>query len=219
MLNISGTAGKDNISVTQLRTHLLQVSVGFNGKTLSPFAMANFRRIVVYAGAGDDTVKIDVSRPAEIHGEAGNDTLTGGGGYDELFGDDGNDTLNGGGGNDILVGGAGNDTLNGGKGRDILIGGTGSDTLNGNEDDDILIGGSTTMDSNQAALEAVLATWGSNASFPSRISSLSGQINSSTVIDDGAKDKLDGGTGRDWILDYLLTDTIVNFTIGQDKKN
>ena len=48
-----------------------------------------------------------------LEGFAGNDTLQGGGGIDELIGGDGNDTLRGGGGADYLIGGAGNDIIDG----------------------------------------------------------------------------------------------------------
>ena len=95
MLSISGTTRGDSVVVNQLRTHLLLVDVVFNGRHLGPFSMANFRDIVGYMGAGNDSVQINMSRPAILHGEAGNDRLLGGGGYDVLFGDDGNDTLSG----------------------------------------------------------------------------------------------------------------------------
>ena len=83
-----------------------------------------------------------------------------------------------------------------------------------------MIGGTTAYDNNTAALDSILTTWNnSRATFPARVSSLSGQINSSTVFDDGARDRLDGGANRDWYLDYLLTDTLVGFNPQQDKKN
>jgi Ca2+-binding RTX toxin-like protein len=153
-----------------------------------------------------------------LHGEAGNDRLIGGGGYDELYGESGNDTLSGNGGNDILVGGAGRDSLSGGNGLDLLISGLGVDSLSGGNGDDILIGGRTAHDENHAALATIMASWYANAPFQSRVNSLSGRINSSTVFDDGARDRLDGGAGRDWYIDYLLADTHVGVT-SADKKN
>ena len=81
---------------------------------------------MLIAGAGDDT----------LIGGAGNDQLEAGTGDDEVMGGDGNDTLdgsfgndmlNGGSGNDILVGGAGDDDLTGGDGNDIMRGGAGAD--------------------------------------------------------------------------------------------
>lgn len=70
-----------------------------------------------------------------IHGEEGNDNITGGIGNDTLYGDEGNDVLNGGSGDDILDGGLGNDTLIGGEGDDTYIfnKGYGKDIIDNNE--------------------------------------------------------------------------------------
>jgi Ca2+-binding RTX toxin-like protein len=56
-----------------------------------------------------------------IHGDAGNNTLTGTNAADLISGEDGNDRLSGGGGNDILLDGAGTDTLLGGAGADVFV--------------------------------------------------------------------------------------------------
>ena len=44
-----------------------------------------------------------------------------------------------------------------------------------------------------------------------RIANLSALVNATTVIDDGARDVLSGDGGRDWILDYLLAETLIGF--------
>lgn len=163
-----------------------------------------------------------MARPSSLHGEASNDRLNGGGGFDEIFGEEGNDTLNGNGGNDVLVGGIGADTLSGGNDRDLLIGGLGVDKVSGGAGDDILIGGTTSHDTNRAALAVIMASWGAVGSgnlFANRISALSPLLNSTTIQNDGVKDKLEGGTGSDWYLDYLLADTLVGFSSKTDKKN
>ena len=72
---------------------------------------------LVDAGGGNDTVL--VRGAAFVDGGAGDDritSLTNQGGI--LFGNAGNDTVTGGGGIDTLIGGAGTDTLNGGHGND-----------------------------------------------------------------------------------------------------
>jgi Ca2+-binding RTX toxin-like protein len=222
ILNITGTAGIDTITVNQIRTYLLQVNVTMNGKTTGPYSVGNFRSIVVYAGAGNDTVTINIALPTLIHGEAGSDRLTGGGNYDEIYGDDGNDTLNGANGNDLLLGGAGSDTLIGGGGSDIMIGGTGIDKVSDSTGDNILIGGTTDMDNNHAALQAAIATWSSSDTFQARMARMGTLINAATVHDDNSRDTLDGGrshTGHDWFLDYLAKDQILNFISTKDKKN
>lgn len=72
-----------------------------------------------------------------LHGDGGNDNLTGGAGDDMLFGGIGNDTLNGNDGDDILDGGEGNDFLFGGLGNDTYRFGIGydSDIIEDNDGD------------------------------------------------------------------------------------
>jgi Ca2+-binding RTX toxin-like protein len=110
--------------------------------------------------------------------------------------------------------------LSGGKHRDVMIGGLGVDSLRGDQGDDILIGGTTDHDTNRVALDQIMATWSHpKDSFSTRIGKLSPLLNGTTVNDDGSRDRLEGGTQRDWYLDYLLADTIVGFSSSQDKKN
>jgi Ca2+-binding RTX toxin-like protein len=238
-LSIEGTDANDTITVTQLRSYRLLLQVVMNGVNRGSFSMANYQSIVVYAGAGDDTVTIKPGMQSFVHGEAGNDKLTTGAGYDELFGgpdndtlnsgagndylqgDDGNDSLIAGSGNDVLLGGIGNDSLNGGTGRDVLIGGLGVDQVSGGTGDDILIGGTTAHDNNRNALDQIMAIWGSTQTYPNRVNGLIPFLNAGTVMDDGATDRLDGGADRDhdWFFDFLATDTIVNFNAKYDRKN
>ena len=100
-------------------------------------------RIVAFGGAGDDDIQVagNISLPAWLYGEAGNDRLKGGAS------------------NDVLLGGAGDDFLAGDSGRDLLIGGTGADRILGNAGDDILIAGTTDFDANEAALALIMQEW------------------------------------------------------------
>ncbi len=84
----------------------------------------------VYGTAGNDSL-IGGAGPDEIDGLGGDDTLLAGAGTDYLFGGTGSDDLRGEDGNDQLFGGAGNDTLNAGLGADTLVGGAGDDSLDG----------------------------------------------------------------------------------------
>ncbi len=76
-----------------------------------------------------------------LAGSLGDDTISGGGGNDQLWGDlmlrvDGNmDTF----GHDRLLGGGGNDTLNAGSGNDYVDGGAGRDRLFAGGGDDRII--------------------------------------------------------------------------------
>src|SRR5262249_10095570 len=124
-LVVFGSDGNDTITVNP--TTAAAVTVVINGAALagSPFDLSAFPggRIIVFAFDGTDIVQTPGPRSAEIHGGAGNDSLTGGSGDDILFGDDGNDSLSGGAGNDVLVGGLGRDNLAGGARVDLPIGG------------------------------------------------------------------------------------------------
>lgn len=93
------------------------------------------------AGAGNDTVT-GSDGADEIHGDAGRDVLSGGKGEDKLYGGGHADALSGGAGADTVLGGKGDDALSGGKGRDLLKGGFGDDVLNGHSGNDKLVGGS-----------------------------------------------------------------------------
>ena len=88
--------------------------------------------------------------PANVFGDAGDNSLMGGTGSDRLYGGSGNDSfdagngddiLYGNGGNDVFVAGAGHDQLYGGSGNDTFSGGSGNDVLYGNGGNDILVGG------------------------------------------------------------------------------
>jgi hypothetical protein len=117
-------------------------------------------------------------------------------------------------------GGGGGDMLIGGGNRGILVGGVDEDRLIGNGGDDILIGGSTTHDSNYAALDAIMAEWSSGNSYALRVAHIRGTtpggangslfFDSSTVLDDGAVDRLTGSAGVDWFLANLLEDEITD---------
>jgi Ca2+-binding RTX toxin-like protein len=197
------------------------------------------KSVELHGGSGDDYLFGGAGRDS-LFGEDGNDRLYGGKGNDKLFGGSGSDSLYGGAGNDalqgefgndslfgeaghdLLLGGFGDDGLFGGSGRDILIGDRGADRLLGQNDDDVLVGGATIYENNDAALGAILAEWTSRRPFGARVNSMAALLNPSSVIDDGARDELRGEGGRDWLLDFALSDSIVGFngrlTTG-DRKN
>jgi Ca2+-binding RTX toxin-like protein len=82
--------------------------------------------------SGTTALNIDISAVKAfdvyfLDGNAGNNLIVGGIGYDHITGNAGNDTLLGGAGYDDLYGGDGDDILQGGTGYDQLVGGEGSD--------------------------------------------------------------------------------------------
>lgn len=176
-------------------------------------------------GRGNDSLSGDAGKDTLIgnggndwlSGGDGNDVLIAGSGHDQVFGDDGNDILHGNGGADALLGGLGNDTVFGGSGRDLAIGGEGRDRLFGQGDDDILIGGSTDVDEDAQALADIVAEWRSGAD----VEGLAAFLNDGSVFDDGERDELIGGSGRDWYLDFEDADSIIGFNRSRrgDRKN
>jgi Ca2+-binding RTX toxin-like protein len=102
--------------------------------------VANTALIRIFGRGGDDQLSLNEANGAlpraEIFGEGGNDTLTGGSGNDTLDGGPGNDILLGKGGADILRGGDGNDTMTGGDGDDLVFGEAGDDRMIWNPGDD-----------------------------------------------------------------------------------
>lgn len=159
-LDVSGTAGADDILVTDAGTPG-QVRAVVNGVVTQTVPATRLRTVNVNAGDGNDRVRVEVgpSVRVTIDGGAGNDTLIGGAaaelflggaGNDEVHAMDGNDTMYGGSGddilhayagNDLMVGEDGNDLLGGGLGNDTGLGGAGRDLVFGHEDNDLLDGG------------------------------------------------------------------------------
>jgi Ca2+-binding RTX toxin-like protein len=109
--------------------------------------VANTVLIQIFGRAGNDQLSLSevngAMPPAQMFGEDGNDTLTGGSGADLLDGGAGSDTLLGKGGADTLYGGDGDDTLTGGDFDDVVHGGAGNDRIiwNPGDDTDVIDGG------------------------------------------------------------------------------
>lgn len=127
----TGTAGNDKITVS-----LSGGSISVTGLP-AQVTVANLDAkdgLLILGKDGNDTITATTVAAGKLqlalHGEIGNDKITGGLGGDSLFGEDGNDALLGGAGNDTLFGGIGNDTITGGAGKDQILGGEGDDTIN-----------------------------------------------------------------------------------------
>jgi hypothetical protein len=198
-------AGGDTILITGTNTSGTAVSVTFDKTALGTFTPTG--HIFVYGQGGKDTIKLQpymvgntsyyIHVPALLYGEG-----TGG---DHISAD-------GSAANNVLTGHGSNEVLTGGHGRDLLMGGTGAATLNAGVGDDILIGGSTnydigstsgmTYDQQLAALEAVMAEWGSADSYATRLSALSSYLNTSTVHDNYSSGKP--------VADQLLGNALAN---------
>lgn len=161
-VTVGGLSGPDRITVY---TGGLGTAIRYNNTVRS---FAGITKVVVYGGAGDDTIMVSANVQAELYGQGGNDYLSGGLLNDLLDGGDDNDRIFGNSGNDVLLGGAGADSISAGLGNDYASGddmvdttsGTplvlpqlaapilvraantaGRDTMNGDQGNDILLGG------------------------------------------------------------------------------
>ncbi|HEY7090750.1 MAG TPA: PKD domain-containing protein [Tepidisphaeraceae bacterium] len=219
-LVVGGTGLNDVIAVRTTPTPG-QLKVLFSNVEVGRYTPAPGGHVIVYAGAGADSVDVGGTvNASEVYGGTGNDTLDGGNGNDLLDGGDDNDVINGHAGNDTAVGGngadsvsndagddqldggAGNDTLkcgggadqaHGGAGNDSILGGTGNDSLFGDDDNDTIDGnsGDDFID-------------GGNGS-----DDLDGSGGSDIVVGQAGADQVQGGSDRDLLIGGAGADNIL----------
>jgi len=138
-LRVSGSPFADTIVLRLSATdpNQLQVDVDADGSADDTFDIDSFASIVVNAGRGNDSVRLDTAngpfttaKPTIVIGGRGDDNLVGGSGNELFFGGRGNDLVDGNGGTDTAFLGSGNDTFvwDPGDGSDTVEGGSGFDT-------------------------------------------------------------------------------------------
>lgn len=185
---ISGEEGNDSLNGNGENT-VLNGGVGNDFITASYFAVGN-------GGDGDDTLQgSDYWHDLEkvgLHGEDGNDSITGYKGNDDLYGGAGADTVYGGANNDYIDGGIGNDLLHGDDGNDAIIGGNGDDIVTGDAGNDSLTAGA-----GNDSLD------GGNGN-----DTLSGMSGNNTMEGGTGDDVILGGTGNDSMNGGSDNDTI-----------
>ncbi len=155
----------------------------------------------------------------------GNDTLVGTAAAESLSGGGGNDQLSGLAGNDTLTGGDDNDTLDGGAGADKLIGGLGNDIyVVDNAADAITEAAGAGTDAVQSAINYVLGAELENLVLTGAAAltgtgnaasnSLAGNSGNNTLDGKAGADTMTGGAGNDTYLVDGLTDQVVEGTGG-----
>src|SRR3954463_150137 len=136
MLTIEGTNGADAITIgVAADPSRLQVDFGVAGAAQS-FDRATFTAITVALGSGDDTFSVDPhaqfsDKRLTVYGGRGDDTIRGSNGNDVLFGDRGDDNIDGARGADTEILGRGDDTA-------LWLPGEGSDTIDGGRGSDVM---------------------------------------------------------------------------------
>ena len=129
-------------------------------------------------GSDGDDILYGNDGDDELNGDLGDDTLIGGLGDDELYGHSGDDSMAGGEGNDWMIGGEGADSLDGAAGDDRLMAGPGDDLVIGGEGSDVVNGN----DGND------------------RLFGVSTGSSISEMVDDMARDYLNGSAGDDMLV-------------------
>lgn len=211
--SIELVAGK--VAVFQGASHTAVPITGAPAGGITPTALTS---IVANGGAGNDsiTVAAAIKAPAQLNGDTGYDSLTGGGGADIIVtgtdangdaadGGAGNDNITGGAGDDLLFGGDGNDNISGGDGANALEGGAGNDTVTGGADSDFIVGGDGSDLLNGAGGDDRLtgdATGGRRPGHDSLNGGtgddvLAGGAGNDLLNGDDGSDLLDGGAGND----------------------
>lgn len=100
-LQIVGTSGSDNITLSQNSSGIVVTDAGYAPQTFS----GAFASIKVLGNGGNDYIAANstVTTNLLLYGGSGNDTLIGGSGNDSLWGGGGSDSLVAGSGNDVIV--------------------------------------------------------------------------------------------------------------------
>jgi Ca2+-binding RTX toxin-like protein len=173
--------------------------VSYHGSDMGAFIADH---LIVYGQGGNDLIQVNqaITFHARLFGQAGNDTLVGGGGHD------------------ILIGGVGDDTLYGFGGRDLVFGGLGRDFVQGagfngtaaGDDSDIVIGSYVSFDNDLLSLSDLSKRWVTTNPYSARVSN--GKTVSkwlrwddpvaanNTVFDDWSLDYVFGASDLDWFF-------------------
>jgi Ca2+-binding RTX toxin-like protein len=210
ILVIYGTTGDDSILVSSDGTN---IDITANGSSLPPVALASLTGIRVHGDAGNDSITIDqsVTLNATVLGNAGNDSLSGGGGSNVLIGGPGNDTLTGGAGTNLLIGGLRAPFSNAPSGNDLYIGGSGFSIADfSRRTDGMFLSNDGRPDSGDpndgetdTIMPSVLGIWGGTGSDtivgtePGEF--LSGGDGPDSITGGGPDDLLVGGLGKDTV--------------------
>jgi Ca2+-binding RTX toxin-like protein len=197
VLTVTGTAAADRISVAPGGGRLVLTT---NGAQQS-FVPWQIRRVIVYAGDGNDSVTLAKGVPdAVLDGGAGNDSLLGGAARDTLRGGEGKDDIRGGDGNDLLDGGLRADRISGGKGTDTVDYSSRSVAVRVSLDSKWDDGQAGELDDVETDVENVIGTPGNDV--------LIGNAYNNQLVGLAGNDRLIGGSGNDAVLGGAGNDTL-----------
>jgi Ca2+-binding RTX toxin-like protein len=191
--------GHQGVAVNLATSRILNDGFGGIGRIYNVENVGGSLKADSLTGGGGDNQLWGFEGADLIAGGGGNDTLDGGDGADILNGDGGDDSLVGGLGADSLDGGAGTDALDGGAGQDLLYGQGGADSLLGGDGVDQLFGGAG-QDVLSGGLGADLLDGGDGADTlngDEGADVLIGGAGNDTLLGGDSIDQVTGGLGRD----------------------
>jgi Ca2+-binding RTX toxin-like protein len=217
-LVVNGSVNDDRITFSSA------TKLSLNGDSDPDVTMAGVEQPYAYGKGGNDRLKAGGTAPAVVfNGGAGDDTLVGGSGRDDLAGGADNDTISGNAGQDSLYGNGGNDVIKGGDGDDYAYGGSGADSFAGGYGDDYFYAesgadGPDTVSGGPGHYD-VMSYYNRSTKV---IADLDGNADDGAVgehdrigtdieeIDGGSgNDKLTGNNGDNYLYGYAGSDTIV----------
>jgi Ca2+-binding RTX toxin-like protein len=233
-IQVKGTGASDNLTIG---VNNRRITATRGQATITADNNNSVQRLVVNAGAGDDTVTvndlttIDSAILVIVDGDEGNDRLTaqgsglglvwlmmnGGAGNDTILGSLGGDSLAGNEGNDAINGLAGNDSITGSAGDDILAGGIGDDTLDGGDGEDFLAGNAGNDRMRGGAGNDTLRGFEGDDTLDGQTGddNLNGMDGNDVIRGGVGRDQISGGAGND-SLDGGRNDDSINGNSGDD---
>lgn len=184
------------------------------------------------ATSGGVTVTSDIAGDQSVLGGSGSDDVKTGGGDDALYGREGDDVLNAGGGDNFVLGGAGNDEVLSEGGDDRITLGAGDDRVDsgsgndrivaGDGADDIRAGGGDDIVNAGAGDDTARAGGGNDYLFDGDGNdTMFGQGGDDRFIAGAGDDTFTGGGGVDRYLfdrNAFDTDTVTDFTLTSDTR-
>lgn len=234
LIQVNGTGNSDNLTIG---ANNRRISVTRGLATITADNNMSVQRLVVNAGAGDDTVTvndlstIDCAILVVVNGDEGNDRLTaqgaglglarlmmnGNAGNDTILGSLGGDSLSGNEGNDAVNGLAGNDSITGSTGDDILAGGLGDDTIDGGDGEDFITGNLGNDRMRGGAGNDTLRGFEGDDTLDGQggDDNLNGMDGNDVIRGGVGRDQISGGAGNDSI-DGGRNDDSINGNTGND---
>jgi len=215
----SATATAGTVSVTNSALGFTTITSGTISHSFPAAALSDAAAIKFTAGedtylslgtSGGEFFSIDEANNGNYaYGFAGDDSIRGNDGNDNIFGAAGDDTIQGNDGNDNIFGGAGDDSLSGGEGNDHLYGfgltgdpttdgvdsirgGNGNDYIQGNAGEDSLYGDGGADRINGGGDNDYIQGGSEN-------DTVNGNKGEDTIYGESGNDSLRGGADNDFI--------------------